>query len=235
MNPNPPHHQPPGHPVPPNGHAPVPGHGHGGPARLPPAPTHGSRDPQRGHPGHAPATRPHAQQIPSFGGAPLTARILLLLSAPLGLLLALPFVLTAIRESPVLFLIPVVFGLSSAGAIVLVILAERRSRAVRWSTLAFHVLALAHLVFVMVGAPDPGSPGPGILFQGLAALFSLAGLVLIATPESGRYYVKPTGQPPAPPAGGRGGAPRAVTGGGPQQPPAGPHGRPPTGVRDPHR
>ncbi|MCY9784723.1 hypothetical protein KIK06_12560 [Nocardiopsis sp. EMB25] len=187
-------------------------------------PSHGGYPQQSGYapypvpsPGYAQAAVP--QRMP---GTLLTVRILMFVGATAGLSLAAAVGLFVAAADPVFALLAGgVFGLYGVGSLALAILAKRRAKAVRWSILAFHILALLYLGFTYSAAPTPppGEPDPGSSIRSLGNLFTLTNIILISIPPTGRYYRKPSEQAAT--------APGAY---GPSRPPGGhpPHHQPPT-------
>ncbi len=135
----------------------------------------------------------------------ITLRILMFAGAAAGLLLTALFGFLASQEdAPFLVVAVAAFGLYGLGSLTLAILAGRRHPALRWVIVAFHVLALAYLLFAagMRPEPPPGQPDPAGAFNGLCGWFTITCLVLVSVGPSGRYFTRPAEQslPPAPPA-----------------------------------
>lgn len=134
-------------------------------------------------------------------GTVRTVRILMFIGAVVGLLLAVVFGLIAASDEPFFLILALgVFGLYGVGSLVLAILAGRRHPAIRWTILAFHVAALVYLIAAAGSAPDPvpGEPDPGRSLRSFSSFFTLANIILISLPVSGRYYRKSSDQRPAP-------------------------------------
>lgn len=231
------------------GYAPPPGHApHHGQAPQPGYPGHPGHGDHPGHPGYAPGqvpgvpqghapyahahpAGPYAQRPPAFNGTPLFVRTLMIIGAGGGLLGAAWLVLLTIIGEPRLLVSAAVLGLYGTGSLVLVLLAKRRSPAVRWSILAFHVVALVSLIATHGSASGAveSELDPGGTLRAFANLLVFVVIVLIAVPASGPYYRRTAEQPFVPGAPGGYGPP----------PSAGPYGQappfaPPYGPEQPH-
>ncbi|MFV2198116.1 hypothetical protein [Nocardiopsis sp. LOL_012] len=143
-------------------------------------------------------------------GTALTLRVLMFIGATAALPITVLFGFMAIEEGvPSNFVFPLATGVYGVTSLVLALVAGRRHPAVRWSVLAFHILALVLLLWNMPLVADASGEAPPL--GRYPFFFTLACAILAALPATGRYYDRPptpAGGHPLPPGYGPGRLPQ---------------------------